>query len=470
MLRILKKKFTHLTFHAIDLYGQNHKGRMKAWPSPQNWGMYTSEDGMLIVGDVNISKLVANYGTPLHVVDKKRLQNTYAQFKESFTKHYPKIDIGYSYKTNPLPTVIKILHDLDADAEVISHFELWLALQLGTLPEKIIFNGPGKTHESLKLAVENNIKIINIDSLDEITSISEIAKKNNTVQSVGIRLIASVGWAGQFGLPISSGIAWQAVEKIKKQPSLNLVGLHVHLGTGIKDVSIYLQAIGDVLEFAIRLRQDAHINVKYIDLGGGFGIPTVSPFSGLDRHLMASGFPPWLPDFSAPSTQENDAKRITDKIKDYFDPSQADAPTFVFEPGRALTGSSQFLLLSVLTIKRASNGEISIILDGGRNLIMPPTWEHHAVLPASKMNALGGNYCNLYGPLCHPGDRLFHGQWMPELEVGDIIAIMDTGAYFIPNQMNFSAPRSAVVIVDGDQVNIARKRESFEDMISLDSL
>lgn len=469
MISKLKNTLKKSILHLVDLYGQNHTGRIKTSPDPKIWGHSISNNGTLVIGDIDIDQLVKEYGTPLHVVDKNQLEQTYTQFKESFSSHYSKIEIAYSYKTNPLPTVIKKLHTFGADAEVISHFELWLALHLGVPSKKIVFNGPGKSIESLQLAVEKKIKIINIDSSDEITLIAKLAKQNNTIQAVGIRLITSVGWAGQFGLPIATGMAWQAITEIKGQSNLNLIGLHLHLGTGIKDVSIYLQAIDEALEFATRLKKEAEINIKYIDLGGGFSISTVSPYSGLDHHLMSAGFPPWLPDFSAPSTQSEDAKRIMDKIKEYYDPSTPESPTFVFEPGRALTGKSQLLLLKVLTIKPAANGEINIILDGGRNIIMPPTWEHHAVLPASKMNTKKGHYYNIYGPLCHPGDMLFQGRWMPELEVGDIVAIMDTGAYFIPNQMNFSNPRTAVVIVDGDEVKVARKRERFEDIVSLDS-
>jgi len=305
MLGLIRNKIKLSVLRAFDSYGRNHSGTSRMWPDPNVWDMTPNKEGHLAIDEIDLVDLADSYKTPLHVVNTSRLKKNYFNFLDCFTRHYSRIEIGYSYKTNPLPAVISKLHEFGASAEVISHFELWLALRLGVPPEKIIYNGPGKSVESLDIAVKKGIKIINIDSMGEIDTLDTIAEKYGIIQPVGIRVVTSVGWSGQFGLSISSGAAWQAVDKIKQKPHLKLVGLHFHLGTGIKDVTIYLQAIVDVLEFDQKLRRKAGINVKFLDFGGGFGIPSVAPYTSLDHRLMSAGFPPWLPDFASPSPMDH---------------------------------------------------------------------------------------------------------------------------------------------------------------------
>ena len=120
-------------------------------------------------------------------------------------------------------------------------------------------------------------------------------------------------------------------------------------------------------------------------------------------------------------------------------------------------------------MKSGKKDLINVIVDGGKNICIPLGYEHHTVFPASKMDLRGRNrYCNVYGPLCHPSDVLFKATELPDPEPGDILAIMDAGAYFVPNQMNFSNPRPSVVLVDEGKPALLRQRETFEDIVALD--
>ena len=126
------------------------------------------------------------------------------------------------------------------------------------------------------------------------------------------------------------------------------------------------------------------------------------------------------------------------------------------------------LVLSVVGRKDFGRRIPGLISDGGRNVAMPPSWQYHALLPVSRAAAPGDRYYDVFGPLCHPGDLLFRTRWLPDPEPGDLLAIMDAGAYFIPNQMNFSNPRPAVVVVTPDEWTLIRARESFDDVVRLD--
>src|SRR5215471_7715292 len=216
--------------------------------SPEAWGAGVSANGHLLIGGCDVVELAREFGTPLYVVDERKLRGDYQRFIDGFRKFYPKTEVGYSYKTNPLPEAIRVLHDCGALAEAISHFELWLALRLGVAPANIIFNGPAKTPAAVELAVQRRIKLINIDSLHEIETVAAAAARLGVRQPVGIRVVTSVGWQAQFGLRLRTGEARRAFERMLQLPQLVPVGLHVHLGTGLKHVPTYLQAIRDMLE------------------------------------------------------------------------------------------------------------------------------------------------------------------------------------------------------------------------------
>ena len=173
-------------------------------------------------------------------------------------------------------------------------------------------------------------------------------------------------------------------------------------------------------------------------------------------------------DISASPKLDQYSDEIIKLFRQYHPAGTEPTPTIIFEPGRAITSSAQSLLLKVLAVKEGENGVKNVIMDGGKNITMPLAYEYHEILPASKMNDARDEYFNLYGPLCHPSDIIFLLKKLPEIEVGDIMAIMDAGAYFVPNQMNFSNPRPAAVMVKNGHKTLIRKREAFEDIVALD--
>ena len=169
---------------------------------PEMWDATVDSAGHLVIGGCDVTEVADRYGTPLYLVDKGRLEKNYTTFLESFRRHYSKVEVDYSYKTNPLPGVLSTLHEFGAGAEVISPFELWLALKLGVPPARVTFNGPAKTVEGLRTAVNSGIRMINLDSFYEIEHIDRFAGDAGRTQRVGVRVTTSVGWSSQFGLPI----------------------------------------------------------------------------------------------------------------------------------------------------------------------------------------------------------------------------------------------------------------------------
>lgn len=432
--------------------------------------MTASAEGHLLIHGWNAVSLAKQYGTPLYVVNRHILERDYTNFKQAFSSWCPKVEVCVSYKTNPLPAVLRILHSLGGSAEVISHFELWLALKLGVPPENIVFNGPCKTPDSLGLAVSQHIKLINIDNHDEIEAINTIAGTHNCRQQVGVRLITSVGWAGQFGMGIHSGAAWEAFRQIGLREHLSPVGLHLHLGTGIKDIGVYLRAIRESIDFARELKVQLGITIAYLDIGGGFGVSTVHKLSPLDEKLLANGYPARSVYNNTGPSLIDYGRSIGELIHDRFADVFPVIPVLLLEPGRALMSSAQSLLVSVVAVKSGRRGTKNVIVDGGKNITMPLGYEHHEALVASKVGLpQDQSYYNVYGPLCHPGDVLFLMRRFPRIDPGDVLAVMDAGAYFVPNQMNFSNPRPAVVLVEDGRHQLVRERETFENIVALDN-
>ena len=464
---ILRQTVKRIVFRALNEYD---KRDVAARLEPSQWGLDAGASGDLSWDGCNLHELAREFGTPLHVISRKRLQQTYREFYEAFASRHPRVDIAYSYKTNPLPGVIRTLHGFGAAAEVISELELWLALRMGVPPSRIVFNGPAKTRAALELAVRDGIKLINIDGPAEIEQISELARRYDRNQRVGIRLITSVGWSSQFGFRLSDGAALEAFRRIKQCSHLIPCALHVHLGTGIRAVEIYLQAIGELLDFAQRLRTELGIRIEHIDLGGGFGVPTVRPFTALDMRLLANGFSINPPDPSRAPRASEYASGIAALLGKHYDPQSADIPELILEPGRAITSGAQCLLVKVIGLKPGDRHGKFAIVDGGKNITMPMGYEYHEAFVAQSRPDRSTTRYTVFGPLCHPGDVLFQHRDLPTLQVGDILAIMDAGAYFVPNQMNFSNPRPSAVMVADGRPELIRERESFEDVVRLDRI
>jgi diaminopimelate decarboxylase len=210
------------------------------------------------------------------------------------------------------------------------------------------------------------------------------------------------------------------------------------------------------------------IELDYLDFGGGFGVPSVQPFDQWDERMVLTQRPVRPVELSATPRPADYARGIVALLDEFYPAGGGRRPTIAFEPGRAITSSAQALLLKVIAVKEGRDGINRVILDGGKNVAFSTGYEYHEILPVSQMNAPYDTWYSFYGPLCHPGDIIAVQRRFPRLRAGDVVAIMDAGAYFIPNQMNFSNPRAAAVMVSDGQATLIRERETFDDIVRLD--
>lgn len=426
---------------------------------PARWGL-TERQRRLFCDTFALDALASDYGTPLHIVQFDRLKQNAIDFLAT-----SELEVFYSYKTNPVPGVLQRLHSLGVGAEVISHAELDLALRLGVNSQHILFNGPGKTEAALRLAIEEDILLLNANSLEEISRISRIARELNVRPRIGLRVSLAQGWSGQFGVSTIHGAALQAFSQAQKFPNIELVGVHVHRGQLINSEFDLLGFVDLTLTFIDQLHQHLHWQPTFIDFGGSLSIPTVRAFSERERRaqvaLLAAPQPP------EPSTRLNIVdygSSLVRRVTSHFQRVGRARPRILVEPGRALTGNTQFLLTRVLGRQPSSESFDYGLLDAGINIAESASHAYHQLFHTTKASQTKTKIYRLVGPICTPGDVLYPAARLPELSEGDVLAIMDSGAYFVPFSTAFSFPRPGIIGIENGAVQMLRRAESFDDL------
>jgi diaminopimelate decarboxylase len=433
-----------------------------------HFGLHPDASGTLALGGVGLTGLLEQFGSPLHVVDAARLRRNARDFVEQPFGRSQRCAVFSSYKTNPVPGVLAELHAAGIGAEVISHYELWLALQMGVPPRKIIYNGPGKSEASLELAVTSGIELININHREEVDVLARIARKAGRKPRVGLRATLD-GWAGQFGIPVAGGDALRAFEHAQRSDALDLVALHVHRGGMLSAASELARFLDGALAFADELRDRLGLRLEILDLGGSLASRSVRPLSAREQRLnMTLGRELEAPDPMASLSIGQYVSRLLERVEAHYRARGEQPPRVWLEPGRALTSDAQFLLTRVMSVKHGAERSHAI-LDAGINLAESCRAEYHQVLPVSRYGAPAEHSYTLVGPICSPGDTLRWAATLPILSPGDALAIMDAGAYFVPFSTSFSFPRPAIVMVDDGQVRLLRRAETFEDLIAFDA-
>ncbi len=425
--------------------------------------------GHLEMDGCDLVSVASEYGTPIHVVSFSGLSANCGRIAAALCESVGDVEVFYSYKTNCVPGVLKVIHDHGIGAEVISPYELWVALKLGIPGEKIIYNGPHKTKESLEIAVKHGVRLVNVDSLPDLRNTLEVCRDHALVANVGMRLCPTVGWSAQFGFSMENGEAEEGLQIIdENRDCLELKGLHLHLGSQITDKSLFARALEEVFSFLRGVGESTRERLTYLDLGGGFGVPNVREISGVERRLsgiVKRPFRPPNPDH-CPDIGEFGSV-ISQSLDRYEGVFPRGRPTVFVEPGRALTSNTQVLLLAVHALKRRKTPVA--ILDGGKMNITPPTFfEYHQVLPANKLAESSLRRYKLVGRTCTPSDVVYDNVTLPELEQGDIIAVMDAGAYFTSFSTDFAYPRPPVVMVHNSGITVLRRRETFDGMVERD--
>jgi diaminopimelate decarboxylase len=449
----------------------------------EDWGFTTTDDGALAIGGIRAEALAREFGTPVHVVDELGLERRARALRDAFISAWPgPVTPYYALKANNTPGIVARVLDQGFVPEVGTPFEWTLARQLGVRPNQIMVNGPNKG-ALLETAVLEGAGMIVVDGFEELDRVGAMAtahgrevpvlvRINPNVVPKGMNRASATGSRTQsvFGFDLVSGEVSAALRWIARTPSLRFVGLHCHVGTGIRRPEHYGKALGILADCAAEaVRMD--LQVEVVDIGGGFGVPTSRELDTVEFLLYQAigrlpappapeGFPP-IEEFAftigRTLAEALRARGITTM------------PRLVIEPGRSIVSGAGVLLVGVGGRKERAGVGTWIITDGAAGTVaFPLFYEYHEVFLCRAPHAPRTKCYSIVGSVCFSADWIYRNKRLPPVRTGDVLAVCDAGAYFTVQESSFGFPHPPIVAVRDGRPRILRRRETFDDMVQRD--
>jgi diaminopimelate decarboxylase len=392
----------------------------------------------------SVGSIAQRFGTPLYIYSQARTLDNFRRMDQGLSP-IPHL-LCYSVKANSNLRILALLLGAGAGFDIVSGGELARVQRVGAKAERVVFSGVGKTEAEIDAGLEAGILMFNVESASELDVIECRARHLRRRAGISIRInpdvevethpyISTGQSIHKFG--VSKDEAAALYRRAARSEHLHLRGVACHIGSQILQVDPFFRALDELLGVARSLRGEG-IEVEFLDMGGGFGI----------RYAQE---PPL------------DLERLTLGLQERI----AGTPyQLIAEPGRAVVGNAGILVTQVLYVKR--NQKNFIIVDAGMSDLMRPSLygSYHEIVPVQPRPCTRRR-ADVVGPLCETGDFLAEDREMPEVQGGDLLAILTTGAYGYVLASNYNArPRPAEVLVHGDQVELIRRRESVQDLMA----
>ena len=402
--------------------------------------------GRLHCEEVSLDEIARDVGTPVYVYSEAAMHRQVHLFGDAFQK-VPHL-LCYAVKANSNLSVIRRLVEWGAGFEIVSGGELFRVLRAGGSGKTVVFDGPGKTVEEIRYALEADILFFNVESAAEADLIVKTARDTGKRARVSLRTnpdvdpkthpyISTGMKEHKFGIGLEE--AHELYLKLRERPEIELVGVTCHIGSQITQLEPYRDAIESLRAFVTTLRHEG-ISLRYLDFGGGLGIA----YNGEE-----------------PPSASHYAELVIGATKDL-------GLTLVLEPGRIIVGNAGTLVTRVTFIKD-QGAKRFIIVDAGMNDLMRPALygSHHQVWSVSQTSST--QIADIVGPICESSDFIARNRELPAFQPGDLAAVMSTGAYGFSLSSNYnSRPRVPEVLVSGSKYEVIRRRETYEDLIRLE--
>ena len=398
----------------------------------------------LFVEKLSLKNILKKIKTPFYIYSENQITSNFLKFVNTFKKANPLI--CFAAKSNSNLNILRLLGRLGAGADVVSGGELLKALKAGIKPNKIVFSGVGKTEEELKVAISKKILLINCESESEAKLVNNLAKKLRKKVSIGFRLNPNVdakthknistGKAeNKFGLSIKNfKIFLKAVKSFK---NIKLEALSVHIGSQILNDAPFRKTLGVMA----KLIKELKLNLKYVDLGGGFGIN----YTDKEKPINLNKYSKLVHNFS---------KKLNCRI--------------IFEPGRSIIGDTGLLISKIQFIKRGTNKNF-IILDAGMNDFMRPALYEafHKIIPISKNLSKMKGKIEFVGPICESTCKFGVYKNYPKIYENEFVAITNVGAYGSSLSSNYNTrPLIAEILINKNKLRYIRKKQNLLKLIN----
>ena len=402
---------------------------------------------------IPLPELARRFGTPLYVYSAGMIRERVRAFQKAFrgVEHA----LCYSVKANSNLSILRLLGKVGCGFDVVSGGELERVLRADRRAVKrVVFSGVGKTVAEIDAALKPGILLFNLESPSELEAIASCATRRRRTATIAFRVnpdvpaethpyISTGLHQHKFGVPL--GEARELYARAARAKYLRVAGVSVHIGSQITDLAPFAVALERVGELVRQLRSDGH-QIEYVDAGGGLGI-----------NYRASG-------------QENGGRSVSEYAQAVTGPLRALGVKLLLEPGRSIVGAAGVLLTRVLY--RKTNGEKKfLVVDAGMNdLIRPSLYQaEHQIVPVESGghgSEAGLEMVDIVGPVCESGDFFARGREVPVVSEGELLAILDAGAYGMALASNYNTrPRPAEVLVDGKSAKLIRRRETISDLL-----
>ncbi|GAA2399479.1 diaminopimelate decarboxylase [Streptomyces glaucosporus] len=429
---------------------------------PRVWSRTVTRDerGITTVGGIDVATLAEEFGTPAYVLDEDDFRARCRAWREAFGDD---ADVFYAGKAFLCRAVVRWLTEEGLNLDVCSGGELATALAGGMPPERIALHGNNKSAAELERAIEAGVGRIVLDSFQEIVRVARIAERLGRRQRVQIRVtvgveahthefIATAHEDQKFGIALADGQAAEAVRRVLKLDSLELVGIHSHIGSQIFDMAGFEVAARRVVQLLTDVRDEHGVELPEIDLGGGLGIAYTSGDDPREPHEIA--------------------KALHDIVAHECEAAGLAVPRLSVEPGRAIAGPTTFTLYEVGTVKELPGLRTYVSVDGGMsdNIRTALYDAEYSVALVSRTSDAAPMLSRVVGKHCESGDIVVRDAFLPaDLAPGDLIAVPATGAYCRSMASNYNhALRPPVVAVSGGKARVIVRRETEEDLLRLD--
>lgn len=421
-----------------------------------------NEAGHLTLGGCDTVELAREFGTPLYVFDEETLRGRCREFQTEFRSRYPETVVAYAAKVYLGRALAAILVQEEMALDVVSGGELAIAASVSYPPERIHFHGNNKSALDLREALDYGVGRIVIDNFHEMQLLNGLALGAGKRQPVLIRLSPGIDphthvhtttgiLDSKFGIPMATGQSEAAVRQVLELPGLELVGLHVHLGSPIFELEPYRKAVDVVMAFAAEMGKKHGLRLDEFSPGGGFAVQYVEG--------------------KAPPSVAEYAETITTAVTEGCREHGLPTPRLIVEPGRAIVARAAMALYTVGSSKDVPGVRRYVSVDGGMaDNIRPPLYDsRYEALVANKALETRRETVTIAGRYCESGDILLRDAELAPLEPGDILAMATAGAYALPMASNYNASlRPAVVLVNDGEAKLIRRRETYEDLMRAD--
>ena len=404
---------------------------------------FTYSKDTLVAEDVEIRKIANSRATPFYCYSKKAITDNYNNFKNSFKN--TNVKICFSLKSNSNLSILNVLSNLGAGADVVSEGEFKKALKANMKASDIVFSGVGKTDDEISYAIKNQCLQINVESISELKKIDTIAGKIGDKQKIALRInpdvdanthgkITTGKIENKFG--ISTSDAFQIFKNYNQYENITLDGIAFHIGSNIQEIEPFEASFKTTSELLKNLN-DINIPIKTVDVGGGVGIENIN--------------------FSY--------SEYSNLISKYFDPKNNQ---IIIEPGRSISANTGILVSKIIYLKKTGDRKF-IIVDAGMNDWMRAALydAQHEIIPLEKTNSKDSIETMIVGPICETTDQFTSTKDYFEVKEGEYLAILNTGAYGSSMSSNYNVrPLLEEVMIDGNEYYKIRNRQKFDDLVS----